>query len=150
MKTYLTRSPQHTIDLGNVFAARLKPGDIVTLTGNLGSGKTKFVVGVCEGLRVHGHVASPTFTFINEYNAPFGKVVHIDLYRINKRSEIDELGIEEYFNDNCICLIEWPEMIPDMLPPTRFEVKIEYGSNDNEREISIACPSGRRGEVVRA
>ena len=137
MKAYLTRSPHETIDLGKSFAAQLKPGDVVTLTGNLGSGKTQFVVGMCEGLHVHGHVGSPTFTLINEYDASFGKVVHIDLYRINKRSEVDGLGIEEYFNDSCICLIEWPELILDLLPPKRFDMRIEYGSTDNERLISL-------------
>lgn len=137
MNAYHTRSPQDTINLGKSFAAQLQPGDIVTLTGNLGSGKTQFVIGVCQGLRVHAHVASPTFTLINEYDAQFGKVVHIDMYRINKRSEVDELGIEEYFNESCICLIEWPEIISDMLSPKRFDVKIEYGLDDNERHISI-------------
>lgn len=150
MKTYLTRSPQDTIGLGKSFAEQLKLGDIVALAGNLGSGKTQFVVGVCEGLRVHGRVASPTFTLINEYDMPFGKVVHIDLYRIDKHSEVDELGIEEYFNDECICLIEWPGIVSDMLPPKRFEVKIEYGLRENERHISVVCPSDRREEVVAA
>ena len=137
MTTSRTRSPQETLDLGKSFAATLTPGDVVTLKGNLGSGKTQFVAGVCNGLNVRGHISSPTFTLINEYDAPFGKVVHIDLYRIDKRSEVAELGIEEYFTETCICLIEWPEMIAEMLPPKRFEVTITYGEGDNDRMFRI-------------
>ena len=134
---HLTRSPQETIDLGKSFAATLNPGDIVALTGNLGSGKTQFVIGVCEGFRARGHVASPTFTFIHEYDASFGKLVHIDLYRINRRSEIDELGIEEYFTERCICMIEWPEIAVDLLPSERYDVTISFGKDDNDRIIVV-------------
>jgi tRNA threonylcarbamoyladenosine biosynthesis protein TsaE len=133
----LTRSPQETIDLGKLFAATLGPGDVVTLSGNLGSGKTQFVIGVCEGLRVSSRVASPTFTLINEYNAPSGTIVHIDLYRIGTRAEIVELGIEEYFTERCICLIEWPELVAGILPEERFDVRIEFGDVENERRIFI-------------
>ena len=86
------------------------------------------------------HATSPTFTMINEYEAPFGKVVHIDLYRINAPSELRELGIEEYLNDRCICLIEWAETIAVLLPPARFDVSIGYGASDFERVISISYP----------
>ncbi|MBI5472144.1 MAG: tRNA (adenosine(37)-N6)-threonylcarbamoyltransferase complex ATPase subunit type 1 TsaE [Ignavibacteriae bacterium] len=134
---YFARSAHDTLDLGKTFASALKPGDIVALAGNLGSGKTQFVIGICEGLHAHGHIASPTFTFIHEYNVAFGTLVHIDLYRINKRSEIDELGIEEYFRDDCICMIEWPELIADLLPSERYDVKIAYGEGENDRRIVI-------------
>lgn len=138
MSTWITKSPEETREVGKTFAAQLKGGDVVTLTGNLGSGKTQFVVGVCEGLNARGHVASPTFTFINEYETDFGKVAHMDLYRINKRAEIAELGVEEYFNQNCVSMIEWPEMIMDLLPEGHYDVRIKYGEKDNEREIKIA------------
>lgn len=137
MRTYRTRSPRETVEVGRTFAAQLKPGDCVALSGTLGSGKTQFVIGVCEGLQARSHATSPTFTFINEYNAPFGTVVHIDLYRIEKVSELDELGVEEYFNDRCICLIEWPEVIADRLPPRHYAVQFQHGATENEREISI-------------
>ncbi len=138
MSVHLTRDPDGTREAGRLFASALVPGDVVTLSGTLGSGKTHFTMGVCEGLRVTSHVTSPTFTLINEYDAPFGKVAHIDLYRVEKRSEVDELGIEEYFNDTCICLIEWPKCIADLLPPHRWEVHFTYGTADTDREISIA------------
>ena len=135
-----TSSPEETRGVGKEIARLLRPGDIVALTGNLGSGKTQFVGGVCSGLGVQVHATSPTFTMINEYEAPFGKVVHIDLYRINAPSELRELGIEEYFNDRCICLIEWAETIAALLPPARFDVSIGYGASDFERVISISYP----------
>ena len=87
-----------------VLPAGSPPGDVVGLIGELGSGKTQFVSGVCEGLGVTVRVTSPTFTLINEYPAPAGNVVHIDLYRIDTGAELAELGIEEYFNDRNICL----------------------------------------------
>jgi tRNA threonylcarbamoyladenosine biosynthesis protein TsaE len=103
----LSRSAEETEAAGRAFAGRLVPGDVVALTGTLGSGKTRFVAGVCDGLGVSGHIASPTFTIINEYPAPFGLVAHIDMYRIRNLNEVADLGVEEYFNSRCICLIEW-------------------------------------------
>jgi tRNA threonylcarbamoyladenosine biosynthesis protein TsaE len=137
MRTYRTHSARETVELGRKFAAELKPGDCVALSGTLGSGKTQFVIGVCEGLHARTHATSPTFTFINEYAAPFGTVVHIDLYRIEKPSEVDALGVEEYFNDRCICLIEWPELMADRLPPQHYAVELRHGAAEDEREIVI-------------
>ncbi len=137
MKTFLTHSRQETIELGKSFAQSLSPGSVVGLFGDLGSGKTHFVMGVCEALTVQGRVTSPTFTIINEYPASFGTVVHIDLYRITSRAEIAELGIEEYFNENCICFIEWAEAVLEFLPAHHHVVKMRLGSTDEEREITI-------------
>jgi tRNA threonylcarbamoyladenosine biosynthesis protein TsaE len=137
MKTFLTHSRQETIELGKSFAQSLSPGSVVGLFGDLGSGKTHFVMGVCEALAVQGHVTSPTFTIINEYPASFGTVVHIDLYRIKSRVEIAELGLEEYFNTMCICLIEWAETALEFLPSHHHIVKMTLGSTDEEREITI-------------
>lgn len=137
MNAYRTRSPRETFEVGKRFAAQLKPGDCVALTGTLGSGKTLFASGICEGLGVRMHATSPTFTLIHEYAAPFGKVVHIDLYRIEQPSELDELGMEEYFTEECICLIEWPERAAGRLPPRHYEVRLRHGDGENEREIAI-------------
>ncbi len=137
MKTFLTHSGQETLELGKSFAQHLLPGAVVALFGNLGSGKTHFVMGVCEALAVQARVTSPTFTIINEYPASFGAVVHIDLYRIASRAEIAELGIEEYFNENCICLIEWAEAAFEFLPAHHHVVKMVFGATDEEREIMI-------------
>jgi tRNA threonylcarbamoyladenosine biosynthesis protein TsaE len=138
MKRVVSTSAEETAELGRGFAAALRPGDIVGLIGELGSGKTRFVTGVCEGLGVRGHIASPTFTLINEYPAPFGAVAHIDLYRIGSRSELVELGLEEYFSGSYICLIEWAEKAGEMLPPGSRMIRIELGGGKDERLFSFA------------
>jgi tRNA threonylcarbamoyladenosine biosynthesis protein TsaE len=137
MKSFATHAQQETTDLGRKIGALLKPGDVVAICGNLGTGKTSLVIGICEVLHVRTHVASPTFTIINEYTAPWGKVAHIDLYRIRSRKELADLGIEEYFNERSICLIEWADEILDLLPPDHYVVRIAYGTGDDERAITV-------------
>lgn len=133
----LSRSAEETESLGRTFARSLRPGDVVALIGTLGSGKTRFVVGICDGLGVTARVTSPTFTIINEYPAPFGMVAHVDLYRIDRRGEIADLGLDEYFHARCICLIEWAEHAADLLPPAHMRVTLSHGAGEAEREILI-------------
>ena len=137
MKSVRSHSADETIQLGKTFAATLRPGDVVVLSGELGAGKTNFIAGICEALGVHTHVGSPTFTLINEYPARLCTVAHIDLYRIATRRELVELGIEEYFNEQHICLIEWGERMVDLLPPSHVAVRLAHGSGDTERVITI-------------
>ena len=137
MNRYSSPSREKTAALGKAFAATLVPGDVVALFGELGAGKTQFVSGVCQGLRVEGHVASPTFTLINEYPAPFGTVAHVDLYRIERTPELAELGIQEYFRTDCICLIEWAERALGILPPGHYRVKLLFGGDEGSREILV-------------
>jgi tRNA threonylcarbamoyladenosine biosynthesis protein TsaE len=137
-ETVTTTSPGQTIDLGRSFASRLHPGDVVAILGDLGTGKTRFVMGVCDALGASGHVASPTFTLINEYPAPFGSVVHVDMYRIGSRAELRELGIEEYFDARHVCLIEWAESILDLLPSEHYQVEIAHGVTEHERTVRIS------------
>ena len=149
MTTVRTHSGDETIALGRSFARSLMPGSVVGLVGNLGSGKTQLVIGVCDGLGVTAHVASPTFTLINEYGAAFGTVAHIDLYRITTRLELAELGIEEYFNDRCICLIEWAERLMDVLPDWAHLVTIAYGAGEKERVFTFEQVANGRGVPAR-
>jgi tRNA threonylcarbamoyladenosine biosynthesis protein TsaE len=142
MRTVHTHSCEETLALGASFAASLAPGAVVGLTGDLGSGKTQFVIGVCRGLGLDARVSSPTFTLINEYPAPFGTVVHADLYRISTRGELAELGIEEYFNDRCICLIEWAERMSGDLPDHVHLVTILPGTGTGERVFTFEGGGG--------
>lgn len=137
MTVFASHSAGETARCGRSFAANLKPGDVVALSGSLGSGKTHFVKGICEGLGAEGNVSSPTFTIINEYPAPFGTVAHIDLYRIRSLQEVAELGLEEYLTDRCVTLIEWPEMVAGILPPGCIEVTFDYGTGEDDRTIRI-------------
>jgi tRNA threonylcarbamoyladenosine biosynthesis protein TsaE len=142
MSEFTTSSREQTAALGRSFAGVLAPGDVVAVTGTLGSGKTQFISGVCGGLGVHTHVGSPTFTLIHEYPAPFGTVVHIDLYRIESRRELAELGIEEYFSPHHICLIEWAEKALEFLPPGHRTVRLSHGNGEEERIIVVDDAEG--------
>jgi tRNA threonylcarbamoyladenosine biosynthesis protein TsaE len=137
MTSIRSTSEEETVAAGRSCAGSLRPGDVVALFGTLGSGKTRFITGICEALGVQIHATSPTFTLINEYPAPFGTVVHIDLYRIGSKQELAELGVEDYFTDRCICLIEWAEVAQDILPRKHVEVRMAHGSVDTERRITI-------------
>ena len=137
MISFQSHSSEETTRLGRSFAASLKKGDVVALSGDLGTGKTHFIGGVCAGLGVRGHVASPSFTIINEYSADGFTVVHVDLYRIAARSEMISLGIEEYFGERYICLIEWSERMEHYLPQSYIQVNLTYGEGDNDRQIMI-------------
>lgn len=132
-----TRSAEETVSAGREFGALLSGGDVVAISGTLGSGKTCFVKGVSEAQGVRSHVGSPTFTLINEYPGARFTVVHVDLYRLKSGRELSELGIMEYFSDDRICLIEWPELVQALLPKGHYAVKIEHGVTESERVITI-------------
>ncbi|MDH3253126.1 MAG: tRNA (adenosine(37)-N6)-threonylcarbamoyltransferase complex ATPase subunit type 1 TsaE [Ignavibacteria bacterium] len=142
MIVHLTQSRDETVTLGKLFGAILRAGDVVALTGTLGSGKTSFITGACAGVGVAAHPSSPTFTLIHEYPAPFGIVAHIDLYRIGSPAELDQLGIEEYFNGQTICFIEWAEMIIDRVPEQYYAVCMNHGSGEDQRSIAISRVHG--------
>jgi tRNA threonylcarbamoyladenosine biosynthesis protein TsaE len=140
MTTLVTRSPEETEKAGADFAGLLKAGDIVALTGTLGSGKTRFVAGVCEALGAGGHFGSPTFTLINEYPAGTLTVVHADMYRISARAEVAEVGLEEYFRAPYVCLIEWAEHVLDLLPRGHYLIAFEHCGGETDRKITIREP----------
>lgn len=145
MRQVRTHSPDETVAAGREFARTLRPGDCVALTGELGAGKTRFILGIAEGLGVTMHVTSPTFTLVNEYPAPFGTLVHVDLYRIRRREEIAELGMDEYLRPGCICVIEWAERMGDLLPPGCRNVQLEHGGMETERILSFDDPGENAG-----
>ncbi len=133
----VTRSADETVEMGRTFGAGLRPGDVVALIGELGSGKTRFVTGVCEGLGTSGHVGSPTFTIMHEYPADGLTVIHADLYRIRSLAEVAEIGLVEYFRPPFVCLIEWAERILDLLPPESYIVTCAHTGGEQERFIEI-------------
>lgn len=141
MSTVVTHNELDTISLGKRFAQRLKTGDVVAIYGELGTGKTRFIKGICEGLGVQEHVASPTFTIVNEYGFPGGKVYHFDFYRVNSIHEIRDVGFEEYVNNDGICVIEWADRAKELLPDRRYDVRLTLGTDENERTITIEEPA---------
>tara|TARA_B100002052_G_scaffold47659_1_gene40600 strand:+ start:10230 stop:10637 length:408 start_codon:yes stop_codon:yes gene_type:complete len=131
----ITNSPEETIDYAKSIASSFKPGDIYGLRGEMASGKTTFIKGLLMGMKYKNMVNSPTFTLVNEYDA-FNKVIHIDCYRENDIERWVSLGIFEYFSLNNIVLIEWPEIISEILPKTIKYIDFSV-LEGNKRRIKI-------------
>ncbi|MFQ5649671.1 MAG: tRNA (adenosine(37)-N6)-threonylcarbamoyltransferase complex ATPase subunit type 1 TsaE [bacterium] len=138
----LSKSSEETIGLGQTLAAHLQAGDVVAFFGELGSGKSTFITGVCQGLECIEAPSSPTFTLINEYAAGI-PIYHFDFYRIAGVEEALELGCDEYFSGEGVCLIEWAEKIVELLPQRRYEVYLHHlfrAGHEDSREIRIVTP----------
>ena len=120
-----TNSPQETKELGKKMAERAKPGDVFTLVGDLGVGKTVFTQGIAEGLGIDEPVNSPTFTIVQEYESGRMPFYHFDVYRIGDPAEMDEIGFDDYIYGDGLCLIEWADLIEEILPEKRVAIRIE-------------------------
>ena len=120
-----TNSPQETKELGKKMAERAKPGDVFTLVGDLGVGKTVFTQGIAEGLGIDEPVNSPTFTIVQEYESGRMPFYHFDVYRIGDVEEMEEVGFEDYIMGDGVSLIEWANLIEEILPEKRTDILIE-------------------------
>ena len=136
MVEIITNSAAETAELGRKIGTALKPHDILALSGPLGAGKTTLIQGLAEGWGVADYVTSPTFILINEYQGrlPF---YHIDLYRLENFSQIEDLGITEYFEKQGVVVIEWAEKLGDLKPTDCQEIKIEI-LDENKRKIWLS------------
>lgn len=136
METVQSSSPDETIKIAREFAKTVERGDIICLEGNLGAGKTHFVRGFVQGLGLSGDiVSSPTFTIINEYDGEL-PIYHFDCYRLEHVEEALEIGAEEYLYGNGVCVIEWPDRITDLLPPSSKHVTFSI-TGKKKRKISF-------------
>lgn len=136
MQKLESTSVDETIRLGYEFGKQLEPGDIVCLNGDLGAGKTHFVKGVASYFGINPEkVSSPTYTLIHEYSGSL-PVYHFDCYRLDSAQEALEIGAEDYFFGEGICLIEWPNKIEALIPDEAIWIKISHLS-DSKRTISI-------------
>ena len=137
-----TKSADETLGFGREFSSKLSRGSVVSLYGDLGSGKTQLVKGICLGLGVTQIVNSPTFIIVNEYSsARFPKIYHFDLYRMKTQSEILDMGFPEYIDGESIVLIEWPERIEDILPSVTVKIHISHTvEEENSRWIKLEMP----------
>ena len=131
-----TGSPEETEAVAAELAARLAVGDVVTVSGELGTGKTTFVRGACAALGVREHVTSPTYTIGHRYHGAHGEVSHLDLYRFQGVSAAEWGDLEPYF-ENAIAFVEWPEAGAGVLPAPRFAVQLQHADGER-RTISIA------------
>ena len=120
-----TENPEETIALGQKIGRAATPGQVYTLTGDLGVGKTVFTQGVASGLGITEPVNSPTFTIVQVYEEGRLPFYHFDVYRIGDIEEMEEIGYDDYFFGEGICLIEWAELIKEILPENRISITIE-------------------------
>jgi tRNA threonylcarbamoyladenosine biosynthesis protein TsaE len=130
-----TASPEETEAVAAELAARLEVGDVVTVSGELGTGKTTFVRGACAALGVREQVASPTYTIGHRYHGARGEVSHLDLYRFQGVSAAEWGDLEPYFDD-AIAFVEWPEAGKGVLPAPRFTVRLRHLA-EGAREVTI-------------
>jgi len=124
--------------LGEAMGSSVPSGEILTLDGDLGAGKTAFTRGFARGMGLSCRVTSPTFTIVNEYNDKTGtpRLFHFDTYRLGNSDDFYDAGLDEYFDRGGVCVIEWGKVIEDALPDDRIRMKIE-GTGDI-REITIS------------
>ena len=137
MEKYISKSETDTIAFAKEFAKTLNKDDIIVLSGDLGSGKTKFTQGILEHFGLADEISSPTFTIVNEYKNNEISIFHFDVYRLNNEDDFYDIGGDEYFGKG-LCIIEWGEIIKQALPPNTIFVKFERSSiPENERIIVI-------------
>ena len=131
-------SPLAMLDAGRAFAVRLHGGELVTLSGGLGAGKTLFCKGMLEGLGYQGDVPSPTYNIMNHYAPPDTRlpVIHADLYRLNAPDELEELGMFDSADANTVSLVEWPEQGGNAFALARFRISIAV-NDENIRTLTI-------------
>ena len=139
MKSYkfTSHSSTETMDFSYNVASKLHIGDVVVLSGELGSGKTKFTEGFLKYFNLENEISSPTFTIVNEYQKDDIKIYHFDVYRLEDVSEFYAIGGEEYFSTG-ICIIEWGELIEEALPTDYIKISFEKDASDeNIRYLNI-------------
>jgi len=134
--TFISNSPEETEAFGCRFAEKLKPGDVLALTGGLGSGKTQFVKGLVAGLSAATAATSPTFTLIHEYSGGRLPIYHFDFFRVEDGESAERLGLDDYFFGDGVSVIEWADRFPDLLPETARWIAFETKS-ETQRAITV-------------
>lgn len=147
MYTYISQSENDTMSFAQLLAKQTSLGDIIILSGDLGSGKTKFVQGFLKYYGLENEISSPTFTIVNEYPS-VPPLFHFDVYRLADVDEFYAIGGEEYF-ENGICIIEWGEIIQDALPKDYIHIQFERNDNDeNTRILNITSYGEKYDELL--
>ena len=143
MIRFISTSPDMTFNLGRAIGESIAPATVIALDGDLGAGKTLLTRGIAEGLGVTSPVSSPTFTIVNEYEGGRMKLYHFDTYRLSDSYEFEAAGLDEYFGYEGLCVIEWSNIIDDILPEGTLRIRIE-GVSD-ERTFEAEGPDDMTG-----
>lgn len=130
----ITESQEATYEVGKKIGSLLKPGMIVCLSGDLGTGKTHLTKGIAIGMGIHDYITSPTYTLINEYMGAI-PLYHFDAYRLENSDELNELGYTEYFYGNGVSVIEWADIISEVIPVERLWIIIHIEKSGNRRIV---------------
>lgn len=140
---------EETTAIGFNLGKLLNSGDIICLTGDLGTGKTHITKGIAKGLNIDEHITSPTFTIVNEYDTGRLKLFHFDVYRVNDPDEIYAIGFDDYIFSDGVSIIEWANYIEEILPKEYVHINIEKDLNTNEnfRRITIKTYGDRYNYV---
>ena len=146
MHKITSRSVQDTIELAQNLESEKFPNMVICLEGDLGSGKTVFTKGFASSLGIDEVVTSPTFNIIKEYTSGEMDLYHMDVYRLNDMNE--DIGIEDYFNKDGITIIEWSDMIKDILPEERLEIKFKIVEDLEDTRVIVLNPIGRIYEDI--
>lgn len=147
MLQVISNSEQETIEFAYKIAKQLNKNTIIVLTGDLGSGKTKFTEGILKYYGLENEISSPTFTLVNEYNTENFNIYHFDVYRLSDEDEFYAIGGEEYFERGA-CIIEWGEMIENILPQDYIKLSFSKDEeNENKRIINIECLGNSKLEI---
>lgn len=140
---YTSKSVEETLELAENIESEKFPGMVICLNGDLGSGKTVFVKGFAASLGIDEVITSPTFTLVKEYLTGEMPLYHMDVYRID---ENEDIGVEDYFNKEGVCIIEWPELIHEKLPAERLDINIKV--IDENTRVFIFEPHGEKYEEL--
>ncbi len=137
-KSFTLKNEIETKSLGARLANEMQPNQVYALVGDLGAGKTTLAKAIARGLGVSETLTSPTFTIVQEYETGRLPLYHFDVYRVNDEDELFEIGLEDYFHKGGVCLIEWADLIEDLLPEDVITINLSYGEGEGERICSIS------------
>lgn len=131
------KSEEETRALGFLIAKDIEAGDVIALLGDLGTGKTALTRYIAKGLGVTENINSPTFTIVKEYRSGRLPLYHYDVYRLGDGNDLLDIGAEEYLEGDGVCIIEWADIVADVLPDDAIIIKLEYGDKESERIVTI-------------